>query len=201
MQIAPKNLAWLVSLRIELLSALVAVMTMLAIAAGVLFYSPRPAVDVMYDHMAGESIFLEAKNDGLSAKTVSIDAFVLSTAKFGKIAYDEFEARLADNHIVVPGGEAKSIVTFAPADTQPYLCSQLRSIGFFLNYGKLSNGRLLGNSTPHLAQHIVDDLRCSFTILETTPAETSPLTYKVRTNCSKVSWLSDCVASVLPAAN
>jgi hypothetical protein len=192
---------WFVSLRFHLKSALVAAMTIIAIAIGALFYPLRHAVEVTYNHMAGDTLFFETKNDGLSAKTVKIDTFVLSTAKFGKLSYDEFEARLADNHTVVAGGEAKSIVIAAPADTQPYLCSQLRSIGFFLNYGKLINGKLLGNSTSHWAQHIVDDLRCSFRISETTPAETNILTYTVRTNCNKVRWLFDCAASVLPTVN
>jgi hypothetical protein len=200
MRIAPKtNFAGFV--RQHLKSTLVAVTAMIAIATGVLFYSLRPAVDVTYDHMAGDSIFFEARNNGIPAKTISIDVFVLSTAKFGRIAYDEFEEPLAGNHTVVAGGEAKNIVVAAPADTQPYLCSQLRSIGFFLDYGKLSNGKLVENSTPRRAQDIIDDLRCSFTISETTPAQTDALTHKVRTNCSKVSWLSDCVATVLPAAN
>jgi hypothetical protein len=187
--------------RLWLKSTLVTVMVAVGGAAAVLFYPQRPAVDVRYDRTASDVLLFHAENRGASPILLGIEKFAVSTLKLGKIGYDQFEVRFAKNSTVVAGGGATSIAIPVPTGTQPYLCSQLRSIGFFLDYGQLQSGRLPEPSTPERTKQIASDLHCSFTISEAGPAAKNAAEYEIRLACDKVAWINDCVATVLSSSN
>jgi hypothetical protein len=187
--------------RFWLKSALVTVMVAVGGAVVVLFYPHRPAVEVRYDRMASGVLLFHAGNRGASPILLNIEKFVVSTMKLGKIGYDQFEVRFAKDSTVVAGGGATSIAVPVPTGTQSYLCSQLRSIGFFLDYGQLRNGRLPEPFTPERTKQIASDLRCSFTISEAGPADKNAVEYEIRSACDNVAWINDCVATVLSDPN
>lgn len=182
-------------------SALVAVMVAFGGAAVVVFYPRRPAVEVRYDGIASEVLLFHAENHSALPILLEIEKFEVSTLKFGKIGYDRFDVRFAKNTTVVASNGSTSIAIPAPTGTQPYLCSQLRSIGFFLDYGPLRNGRLPERFSAERTKQIASDLRCSFTVSEARAAEKNPAEYELRLACDKVSWINDCVATVLSSAN
>ena len=186
--------------RLWLTSALVAAIA----AAGttvVVFHSPRPAVEVQYDRIVSDVLHFRAENRGASPILLGVEKFAVSTLKFGKIGYDQFDVRFTKNSTAVAGNGATSIAIPVPTGTQPYLCSQLRSIGFFLDYGKLRSGRLPEPFTAQRAKQIANDLRCSFTISEAGTAAKNAAEYEFRLACDKVPWINDCVATVLSSAN
>ncbi len=128
--------------RLWLNSALVAVIVAAGGAAVVLFYPRRPTVEVRYDRIASDVLLFRAENRGALPILLGIEKFVVSTLKFGKIGYDQFDVRFPKNSTVVASNGSTSIAIPVPTGAQPYLCSQLRSIGFFLDYGQLRSGRL-----------------------------------------------------------
>jgi hypothetical protein len=180
--------------------ALGAVVTVVVAAIAFFYFPQRPTVDLFYTHTAENNSFFQAQNRSPFTKEITVKSFAISTARFGTIGYDKFDEDLADNHSVVAGYDLKSITVPAATDTEPYLCSQLRSVGFFLNYGKVEHGKLPQISTPDRAQQIANDLSCSFTVSEASPGAV-PVNYTQSVECSRVSWVSDCVSSVLSSPN
>jgi hypothetical protein len=187
--------------RFWLTSALVTVIVAFAGVAVVVFYPLRPAVELRYDRIASDVLLFHAENHGALPILLDIEKFEVSTLKFGKIGYDRFDVRFAKNSIVVAGNESTSIAIPTPTGTQPYLCSQLRSIGFFLDYGPLRSGRLPERFSAERTKQIASDLGCSFSISEAGAAAKNTAKYEIRLACDKVPWISDCVATVLSSAN
>lgn len=187
--------------RLWLIGALVTVMVTFAGAAGVMFYPQRPAVEVRYDRMASEVMIFHVENRSDLPILLGIEKFVVSTLKLRTIGFDRFEVQFANNSAVVAGTGSTSIAIPVPSGAQPYLCSQLRSIGFFLNYGQLRNGRLREPLSPERTKQMADDLRCSFAISETSTAAKNPAEYEFGVACDKVAWINACVATVIWSAN
>jgi hypothetical protein len=183
--------------RLWLKGALLAVIIALGGAAFVGFYPRRLTVEIRYDHTASDVLLFQVKNRGGLPILLRMDKFEVSTMKFGKIGYDRFEVRFAKNSTLVAGGQATSIAAPAPAGAQSYLCSQLRSIGFFLDYGQLRNGKLPEPSTPDRTKQIANGLRCSFTISEAGPDDKNTVEHEIRSACDNVAWINGCVATVL----
>jgi hypothetical protein len=186
--------------RLWLTGLLAATTVIVAGTAVVLFYPQRSAFEVRYDPMASNVLLFHAENHGALPISAAIDKFVVSTLKFGKIGYDQFDVPLAKNRTMVAGSGTASIAIPAPTGAQSYLCSQLRSIGFFLDYGQLENGKLLERFAPGRAKQIASDLRCSFVISEASPAA-SAAEYEIHPPCDKIAWINDCVATVLSSSN
>jgi hypothetical protein len=195
------SLKRLVRQRLWLTSALVTVVVAFGGAAVVVFYPRRPALEIRYDRTASEVLLFHAENHGALPISLEIKKFEVSTLKVGKVGYDRFDLRFAKNSAVVAGNGSTNIAIPAPIGAQPYLCSQLRSIGFFRDYGSLRNGRLLERLSAERTRQIASDLRCSFTISEAGAAANNPAEYEVRLACDTVPWISDCVATVLSSAN
>ncbi len=184
-----------------LTGALVAAVAAVAGAAVLAFYPRRPMLDVRYDGIKDEVSLFHADNQGASPITLGIEKFVVSTLKFGKVGFDQFEVQFAENSVLVAGHASAGIAIAAPAGTRPYLCSQLRSAGFFRDYGPLSNGRLAERFSAERAKQIASDLRCSFTISEAGPPDRKAAEHDIRSACEKVGWINDCVATALSSAD
>jgi hypothetical protein len=164
-------------------------------------------VEVSFDGTFGEFSRFVAKNDGRSEQFVRIPRFALSTAKFGKLDWYELDSKIADNGRLVPPGRRVEFSVAVPVNISEYLCSSLRAIGFFAQYGTLKNGRLmLAGGSATVAKKILEDLSCSYDVsnkaLDDANArrvETrSNVTPTVRVPCSQVNWISDCVSQVVP---
>jgi hypothetical protein len=186
--------------RLWLTGLLAATLASVAGAAGVLFYQKRSTIEVRYDGATGNDLLFHAENHGALPISAAIDKFVVSTLKLGKVGYDQFEVELAKNGTLVAGGGTARITIPEPSGAQPYLCSQLRSIGFFLDYGRLSNGKLPERFSVGRAERIASDLRCSFAISETGPTATKAK-YEIRPACDQIAWINQCVASVFASSD
>jgi hypothetical protein len=186
--------------RLWLTGLLAATTAIVAGAAVVLFHPQRSVVEVRYDRMASNVLLFHAENHGALPISAAIDKFVVSTLKFGKIGYDQFEVQFAKNSATVAPSGTASIAIPTPTGAQSYLCSQLRSIGFFLDYGRLENGKLPERFAPGRAKQIASDLRCSFVLSEAGPAA-SRAEYEIHPPCDQIAWINDCVATVLSSSN
>jgi hypothetical protein len=148
-----------------------------------------------------------AKNTSTSEQFVRIARFVVSTARFGKLDWDDFESKVADTgRFVPPAGHAEFSVT-TPANPTEYLCSSLRATGFFAQYGTLKKGRLMpAGEAATITKKILEDLSCSYDVSNQVPdavsarqMETNPyFPLRVRVPCGQVSWISNCVSQVVP---
>jgi hypothetical protein len=150
-----------------------------------------------------------AHNSGRSEQFVRIARFVLSTARFGKLDWDEFESRMADPGRFVPPAASAEFSVDAPVDTEEYLCSSLRAIGFFAQYGALNEGRLVPDGEPASlrTRKIVEDLSCSFDVADRDSSVDSNVRQKdansnarqkIPVPCGQVRWISDCVSQLMP---
>jgi hypothetical protein len=187
--------------RVWLTIVSISVMATLGGVAVAFLYPRGPVVEVRYDRTTNESLLFQAENPGSSPIALVIEKFVVSTLKLGKIGFDQFEIQFAKNGAIVAGNAATGISVPVPKGAQPYLCSQLRSIGFFRDYGEVRDGKLPGRSSPERAQQIARDLRCSFTISEAVAAAGHPAEYTAGLACDRVAWIRDCVAGVLSSSN
>ncbi len=163
-------------------------------------------VEVSFRGTLGNTSKFVVHNSGRSEQLVRIAHFVVSTARFGKLDWDEFETRTMDAGRVV---SAEAIIEFSvdvPADTGEFMCSSLRAIGFFRDYGTLAKGSLTPDGEPasQRANKIVDDLSCSFDVRDYARGDAgrrtgsnSPPKQKIRVPCGQVSWISGCIAQVV----
>ncbi len=163
-------------------------------------------VQVSVQGMLDNSSKFAVRNGGRSEQFVRIAHFVVSTARFGKLEWDEFSTRTTDAGRAVPAETSIEFSVDVPADTGEYMCSSLRAIGFFSRYGALTKGKLTPDGKPasQRMNEIADDLSCSFDVRDY-PGDLagrrsdakSPPKRKIRVPCGQLSWMSSCIAQIV----
>ncbi|MBU6461278.1 MAG: hypothetical protein KGK01_07410 [Bradyrhizobium sp.] len=181
--------------------------------APLLFYATRFLIDkawsveVTFQGMSDDVSRFAVYNGNRSKQFVRVTRFVLSTARFGKLDWDDFDSKIADPGRFVPAAGRIDFSVVAPADTGEYLCSSLRAIGFFAQYGALKNGRLTaGPARASTAKKIIEDLSCSYDFSnKKQPMESvsqkddgSDVTQTIHVPCGQVGWVSECVSQIAP---
>lgn len=165
------------------------------------------SVEVSFQGMSDDVSRFVAYNGNRSEQFIRVTRFVLSTARLGKLDWDEFESKIADPGRFVPAAGRIDFSAAAPADTGEYLCSSLRAIGFFAQYGALKKGRLTeGAERASTAKKIIEDLSCSYDFSnKKQPIESVSqkddgwdVTQTIHVPCGQVGWVSGCVSQIAP---
>jgi hypothetical protein len=186
------------ALKIAVLSAI-----LLLGAVHLWFRWRSPDVTVAYSQTVGNTSLFRVANRGSARRFIRMNRFLVSTAKFGNLEPDEFESKLSDLGRFVSAGTEMAIAVDAAGDTEEYLCSSLRSIGFFAKYGSLKQGRLLADERPASLrnQQILGDLNCRFRFFDFEAKPESFDNRTLRVPCDRVSWVAACVSEILPTAD
>ena len=158
---------------------------------------------IAYQQTIGNTSHFRVVNHENSLRFIRMHRFVVSTAKFGNLEPDEFESKFTDPGRFVPAGVEMAIAVNAAEDTGEYLCSSLRSIGFFAKYGTMKGGRLLPDerAVSLRNQQILGDLSCRFRYFNFEPKPNYFDNRGLRVSCGRVPWIVACVSQVLPAGN
>jgi hypothetical protein len=172
-----------------------------SIAAYVL--TRRSAIQLDFVRTIGNVSQFVVTNARSSQQFARITRFVISTAQFGNLSWEQFESRFSDVGRAIPAAGTINFTVEAPSDTEEYLCSSLRSVGFFAPYGAMANGKLLpnGQSLSNRGTAITHALTCWFNYTDLSTSQGPNDRWKIVVPCGHVDWILRCVSEVLPAPN
>jgi len=191
----------IVGRRWPLMGALVCGLMLSSIAAYVLTY--RPSLKLFFVQTVGNSSQFIAKDPDEPLQFLRITRFVISTAKFGNLDSVQFESRLSDPGRSISREQTLDFKVDAPSDSEEYLCSSLRSVGFFAKYGTMKEGRLLPNEQPRPARvaQVIKGLTCRFNYSNRSSSDDPDGRWAIGVPCTHVDWIFRCVSEVLPPDN
>lgn len=191
----PKSVGW----RIVLAIILICTVPVLGRVVRDLLSGPWH-IQISYRGSLNDSSRFLARNTGQSAQFVRITRFALSTAELGNLNSDEFESKIKDAGRLIPPAAIAEFTVNAPSDTETYLCSSLRAIGFFAQYGTLEKGRLKSSEEPISlrTQKMLGDLSCWFGMSNRSISHKHVDEERISVPCAQVNWVSGCISQLMP---